>query len=97
MRLQEAVWEGERSTGLVVKVITMSFHGALAMGGCCVKHFAGIVLFNPTIAYKCSYYHQVSANEIKCQSEKSVPEVTQLSKCQSQDLKPVLLTACQPT
>ena len=32
MRLQEAVWEGERSTGLVVKVITMSFHGALAMG-----------------------------------------------------------------
>lgn len=91
------MWEGERSTGLVFKVITMNFHGALAMGGCCVEHFAGIILFNPTVAGKCSYYHQVSANEVKCQSEKNVPEVTELSKFQSQDLKPVHLTPCRPT
>lgn len=62
----EAVWEGGRSTGLVVKVITINFQGALAMGGCCAEDLAGIISFNPTIAYEGSYYHQVSINEITC-------------------------------
>lgn len=60
------MWEGGRSTGLVVKVITINFQGALAMGGCCAEDLAGIISFNPTIAYEGSYYHQVSINEITC-------------------------------